>query len=201
MKTLCLTLRETPAREESARKHFAERGVDATFIYGIHAGTAGLMTKNPYEVDDPGSGFNMGAHGVGIWVSFIMMFQIALQMEGEHFFFLEHDANFDPNWKERFDQAMKDVPADFDFLFIGNCCVGDDRIKKHIKGDVYESKRPMCNHAMVIAKKCLPFVIQTMSKKCWAPLDLQLIFEVFPHLKVYSLWPRAVHQFDTEIRP
>ena len=200
MKTLCLTLRETPEREAACRKHFAELGVEATFIYGIHAGHAGLLTKNPYEVDAPGSGYNIGPHGVGIWVSFIMMFQVALQMEGEHFFFLEHDAEFDPDWKARFDQGMKDVPPDFDFFFIGSCCL-KDRPKTHIKGDVYKVAHPNCNHACVIAKKALPFVIQTLSKKCWAPLDLQLIFEVFPKLKVYALLPRAVKQFDTFLHP
>ncbi len=85
MKTLCLTLHETPAIEARARKHFATRGVDATFIYGIHAGKAGLLTKNTYDVDNPGSGYTIGPHGVGIWMSFITMFQVALQMPDEHF--------------------------------------------------------------------------------------------------------------------
>ena len=201
MKTFCLTLHETPEREAKCREHFKERGVDAEFIYGVHAGTAGLLTSNTYEVDNPGSGFNMGPHGVGIWTSFIMMYQIALQAPGDHVFLLEHDAKFDENWKERFDKALEDTPKDFDFLFIGSCCVGNDRIKKHVKGDIWETKRPFCNHACIVAKKCLPFVIKTLTRKCWAPVDIQLLGEVFPHLNVYALWPRAVSQFDTHLEP
>ena len=201
MKTLCLTLHETPEIEARARKHFAERGVDATFIYGVHAGKAGLFTKNTYDVDNPGTNYTIGAHGVGIWMSFIMMFQIANQMPDEHIFMLEHDANFDENWKARFDQGMKDVPSDFDFFFIGSCCLKDDKKKQQVKGDVWKVSHPNCNHACVIAKKCLPFVIETLSKKCWAPLDIQLIFECFPHLKVYALLPRAVNQFGTFLHP
>ncbi len=200
MKTLCLTLHETPEREASCRKHFAERGVDATFIYGIHAGTCGLRTENNYEVDNPGGGHNIGKHGVGIWTSFIMMYQIANQLPDEHVFMLEHDANFDANWRERFDQAMKDVPADFDFLFMGHCCVASDRTKRHIKGDVWEAKRPFCNHSIVIAKKCLPFVINKLKSRCWAPIDIQLVNEVFPHLKTYVLIPRLAGQFDTKLQ-
>jgi hypothetical protein len=199
MKTLCLTLHETPEREAACRKHFMERGVEADFVYGVHAGTCGLQTSNNYEVDNPGSGFNIGKHGVGIWTSFIMMYQICNQLPDEHFFLLEHDAQFDPNWRERFDKALKDVPPDFDFLFIGHCCVASDPTKKHVKGDVWEVKRPYCNHAAIIAKKCLPFVIKTLKLKCWAPLDIQLVAEVFPKLKVYALLPRAVHQFDKVI--
>jgi len=202
MKTLCLTLRETPEIEARARKHFAERGVgDVTWIYGIHAGTAGLLTKFTYEVDHPGTNYTIGHHGVGIWVSFIIMFQVALHMEGDHFFFLEHDAEFHPNWKSRFDQAMKDVPPDFDFLFIGSCCLNSDKMKTHVKGDVWKVNSPNCNHGMIIAKKCLPFVIKQLSRRCWAPLDIHLIFECFPHLQVFALLPRAVDQTNTYLHP
>lgn len=202
MKTLCLTLRETPEIEAKARQHFAERGVgDVTWIYGIHAAKAGLITTNTYDVDNPGSGYTIGGKGVGIWVSFIMTFQIALHMEGSHFLFLEHDCCFDPDWKERAEQAMKDVPPDFDFLFLGSCCLRDDKMKTHVKGDVWKVHFPMCNHCCVVAKKALPLVIERLSRKAWAPLDIQLVREVFPHLSVYALLPRLAGQFDTFLHP
>jgi len=199
MKTFCLTLYETPERTEACKKHFAERGIDAEFVYGYHAGTCGLRTENNYEVDNPGGGFNIGKHGVGIWTSFIMLYQIMNQFPDEHFFVLEHDVNFDENWRARFDQAIKDVPPDFDFLYIGSCCVKDLAFKRHIKGEIYEVKYPYCNHAIVIAKKCLPFVIQTLLKKCWSPFDIQLASEVFPSLNVYTVIPRMATQFDKVI--
>jgi hypothetical protein len=201
MRTFCLTLYETPDRLEKCKKHFAECGIDAEFVYGINAKTAGLKTINPYEVDAPNSGFNIGEHGVGIWCGFLIMYSILAHLPDEHFFVLEHDAEFEPNWKERFDKAMQDVPQDFDFLFIGSCCCKSFAFKQHIKGEVYRVKYPMCNHATVIAKKCLPYVIETLMKKCWAPLDIQLAREVFPQLKVYAIMPTAVHQFDTVLQP
>lgn len=200
MKTLCLTLRETPEIEARARKHFAERGVwEVTYIYGIHAAKAGLLTSNFYEVDNPGTNYTIGPKGVGIWVSFIMLFQIAAQMEGDHFIILEHDCELDPNWKARTEQAFKDVPPDFDFLFIGSCCLNSDKLKTKVKGEVWKVHSPNCNHFMIVAKKCLPFVIKQLSRKCWAPLDIHLIFECFPHLGVYALIPRAAKQFDSYI--
>lgn len=201
MKTLVLTLRETPDRERACRQHLLDRGIDAEFVYGFNAKTCGLKTENNYEVDNPGKGHNIGYHGVGIWTSFIMMYQIAAQLSDDHIFLLEHDVNFDENWRERFDQAMKDVPPDFDFLFIGHCCFKDDKFAKHVKGEIYQTNRIFCNHACVVARKCLPFVIELLQRKCWSPIDIQLVNEVFPHLKVYALVPRAADQFDTKLRP
>jgi hypothetical protein len=199
-KTYCLTLHETPTRELAAREHFKQRGIDAEFIYGFHAGTCGLRTENNYEVDNPGGGHNIGKHGVGIWTSMIMCYQVMLSQPDTHCFLLEHDAEFDANWRARFDQALKDVPADFDFLFIGHCCVAQDHSKKHIKGDVWKVSRPFCNHASVIAKKALPFVIKTLKQKCWAPVDIQLVNEAFPKLKVYACVPSMAGQFDTVLQ-
>lgn len=202
MKTLCLTLRETPEREAACRQHFAERGLgEVTYIYGIHAPNAGLLTKNNYEVDNPGSGHNIGPKGVGQWVSWLMLWNIALQMPDEHFFFVEHDAEFEPNWKARFNQGMKDVPKDFDLFFIGSCCLKSDYRKTPIKGEVWRVYTPNCGHAIVIAKKALPTIIQLVSRKCWAPLDIQLIFEVLPKLNVYAVLPRIVGQRDTFLHP
>jgi hypothetical protein len=197
MRTLCLSLIETPNVEAAARKHFAERGVEAEFYYGIHAKHAGLFTTNEYNVDHPNEHFNMGAHGVGIYVSFYMMWNVMLACGDEHILLIEHDAEFDENWKYRFDQAMLDVPKDFDFLFLGSCCA-EGKPTTHIKGEVFEVKYPLCNHACVIARKCLPFLISNL-RKCWAPIDLQLMFEAFLHLNVYTVLPRMVKQFNTEI--
>jgi hypothetical protein len=201
MKTLCLTLHETPGREAAARKHFADCGIEAEFVYGFHAGTCGLRTVNEYNVDHPNEHYNIGPHGVGIWTSMIMMYQIMNQLPDEHIFLLEHDAQFDADWKPRFDQAMKDVPPNFDFLFMGHCCVAGDPFKRRVQGQVWEVKRPFCNHACVIAKKCLPFVIKTLKEKCWAPVDIQLLSEVFPTLNVYAVVPRLAGQFDTHLEP
>jgi hypothetical protein len=201
IKTFVLTLHETPEREASCRQHLMDNGIEAEFVYGFNAKTAGLATINNYEVDNPGGGHNIGFHGVGIWSSFIMMYQVANQMPDDHVFLLEHDVKFLPGWRDRFDQALRDVPPDFDFLFIGHCCFKDDRFAKHVKGDIFETKRIFCNHACIVARKCLPFVIKTLKQKCWAPVDIQLVNEVFPKLKVYAAVPRMAEQDGTVLRP
>lgn len=196
IKTICLTLAETPQRDAAARIHFAERGLeDVSFYHGIHGLSSGLDTRFLYEQDLPGCGFKINHNVIGIWLSHRSLWAALELLDDEHFFVIENDAQFEPNWKARFDQAVLDAPPDFDFLFIGHCCVAG-KPKTHIEGEVWEVLYPMCNHACIIAKKCLPFLIKACSR-CWAPLDCQLMLEAFPHLKVYCLLPSAVGQFNT----
>ncbi len=198
MKNICLTLAETPHIEESARAHFAAVGFeDVAFYYGIHAATAGLLTNNTYEIDHPDEHFNMGPHGVGIYVSFRSLWAAMLLLPDEHFMLVEHDIQFHENWKQRFEKAMQDVPADFDFLLLGHCCTAG-RPSNHINGEVWEVKYPLCNHAAVISRKCLRTLIEKCNR-CWAPIDNQLFFEGYPHLKVYTLMPRLAEQNNTVI--
>lgn len=196
--TFCLTLPEKPERTANARQHFADMGVgDVTFIDAINADTFGLLTKFPYEVDNPGSGFNIGPHCVGIWLSHWMTWLACSMRPESHFFILEDDAKFDPDWQSRMGKALQDVPPDFDWLFIGSCCASAKK-RRHIQGEVYDVRYPCCFQAYVLAKKAIPHLLRTQ-RKVYAPIDISVIFHSFAELKVYTLYPMAVRQFNTEI--
>lgn len=200
MKAICLTLPESADKTEAARKHFSEAGLDdVEFVWGIHAHKAGLATVHPYEVDNPGSGFRMGYKPTGIWLGHWIIWTIMNRAPDDHFMVLETDAKFQPGWKEKFGQAMADVPPDFDFLHIGHCCM-EGHPRTHIKGDVYETKHSQCTHAYVMNRKCIPFLLRTL-RKVWSPIDIQMIFECFPHLRTFAVMPRIVDQFDTLLSP
>lgn len=200
MRIFAISLPETPERTEKARAHFVERGVQAEFFTGIHAPTAGLSTSHTYELDNPGTGYKIGYKPTGIWLSHYMLWAaLSIQQTEDRFMILEIDAQFHDDWKPRCIQALKDAPSDFDFLHIGSCCCGG-KVNTLIKGEVWDVKYPACTHAYIVAKKCLPFLLTTL-RKVWAPIDLQLILEAFPHLKVYCVLPRLVDQHDTVINP
>ena len=203
MRRFCLTLPETPERTEKARKHFQEMRVyDVTFFNGIHAERAGLQTHHLYEVDNPGTGFKIGHKPTGIWLSHIMLWAALNLLWDEHFMILEVDAQFGPDWHTRVNSALTDAPRDFDMLYVGSCCC-KGRPTKHIKGDVYEVRWPLCSHAYIVAKKALPILLASQ-RKCWSPIDIGLGFDTFdknPEMKVYTVLPRIVEQFDTVIPP
>lgn len=194
----CLTLPEQAFRRERAERHFAENQVGhVNYIEGVNGPKFGLETKFPYEVDAPGSGFNMGPRCVGIWLSHWIAWQIACQLPSHHAMILEDDAKFDPNWKERTNLALLDVPADFDWLFIGSCCSARPG-NTLIKGEVWDVRYPMCFQAYIISKKGAALLLGTQ-RKVYAPIDISTTFHSFSLMKVYTLLPTAVFQFDTVI--
>lgn len=200
MKTFCLCLPEYPESIEKAKAHFAEAGVgDVEFFWGINADVAGLATAHVYELDAPGSGFKMGTKPTGIWLSHWMLWNCAMRCSDEHIMVLETDAKFEPGWKEKLDEAMKHIPTNFSFLHIGHCCLeGFDKTLVH--GDLWETKHAQCTHAYIVARSVLPFVLKTL-RKIWAPIDIQMQLECFPHLHTYAIIPRVVTQWNTIIPP
>ncbi len=200
MKKFCLTLPEYPEVTVAAQNHFAEMGVeDVEFFWGFNAPLAGVATTHCYEVDNPGSGYKMGAKPTGIWISQYMLWNHIMHLGDEYYMILESDAKFLPGWKEKLDRAMKVVPSNFDFLHIGHCCM-EGHERKSLGEDVWETKHCQCTHAYIVRRGCLPFVLKTL-RKVWSPIDIQLVTEVFPHLNTYAIYPRIVDQFNTVIPP
>lgn len=203
MKTYCLCLPEYPDKIEAATKHFTDAGVgNVEFFWGINAtaaGLDGLSTVNTYEIDNPGSGYRMGPKPTGIWLSHYMLLNHIMHTNAEHAMILEDDAKFEDGWKPKLEQALKDVPSNFDFLHPGYCCA-EGHPRTHVKGDVYETKHAQCTHCYVVRRGAIPFVLGRL-RKIWSPIDIAFVFEVFPHLRTYAIMPRLVSQFNTVIPP
>ena len=201
MRTICITLPEKPERIEKARQHFSEVGVNAEMFIGINGQKFGILTDHPYMLDrKPGDEkFFVGNHCVGIFMSHYMVWNLLEHSSDSHFLILEDDAKFEPGWKEDFDRAMENVPGDFDVLYIGSCNAQGAR-KKQIRRNIYEVKYPMCFHAYVLAKKAARYMLLT-NRDCYAPVDISPTIHSYDKLKVYTLLPRIVSQFNTEINP
>lgn len=200
MKTFCLCLPEHPEQIEAARKHFTEAGVgDVNFFWGINAPVAGLATSHFYDRDHPGSGFRMGTKPTGIWLSHWMLWNHLMHLDDDRYLILESDASFQEGWSVKLAEGLRNAPSNFDFLHIGHCCM-EGHPRKHVAGDVYETKHAQTTHAYIVRRGCLPFVLRTI-RKCYAPIDAQLVDEVFPHLLTYAIMPRIVDQFNTVLPP
>ena len=199
-RTFVIGLPEKQERFDRAMAHIRARGFpDATPVWGINAALCGLATANPYEVDHPGSGFHIGTKLTGIYLGHYLLWSICAYLPDTHFLLLEDDIIMHEDFRPRMERALRDVPPDFDFLFLGSCCCKGHPTTQ-IAGEVYEVKWPQCNHAMLVAKKVLPLVLATQ-RKCYAPVDCGLIFHTFPQCKVYTLLPSAADQHDTVLPP
>jgi GR25 family glycosyltransferase involved in LPS biosynthesis len=160
---------------------------------------SGLRTHLTYEVDNPGTNYRIGHKTIGIWLSHYLIWTALKLASGDHFLILESDAKFPENWRERTEQAMRDVPPDFDMFYIGSCCASSTK-RTLVAGEVWDARYPLCTHAIMVAKKALETILRTQDK-VYAPIDISLAFHSHPHLKVYTVLPRIVEQFDTVIPP
>ena len=202
MRTVCLTLSrpfESVWRpglvrsEERARAHFAERGVEVQFFYGIDART-GVVTTKPYvrngaeEFAPPRRICNMLSHRA-IWAALLLL-------SDDPTLILEDDAEFPDDWRTRFTRALEDAGR-WDMLFIGSCCCAD-KPKALIQGEVFDVRYPLCTQAYIVrGHKVLHTLIERADDAgCHAQADLVLYFDIFPHLRVLTVLPRIVGQVD-----
>lgn len=192
-----VVLQEMPEKERFIMEHFKQVGIDAETFNGISSAASGLRTIYPYEIDAPGSGWNIGAKPVATWLSFYMLWSAWNLLTDEYFFQLEWDCHFHDNWRTRAESALRDVPPDFDMLLLGSCCTNGCP-QTHIKGEVWDVRYPQCGHATIIAKKALPVMLATQ-RKVYAPLDISLCIHTMPKLKVYTVLPRIADQFNTDL--
>lgn len=197
IRPLLITVPEAQDRTDFIMRHFKEVGFETEIFYGISSKLSGLNTEHLYELDNPGGGHKIGKKEVACFLSFYMAWSAMIYMDSTHFWTTEFDCQFQPNWRARVEQALCDVPPDFDLLYVGSCCC-KGKPMKHIKGEVYEMNQMQCGHSTIVSKKALPAMLGTQ-RKVYAPLDISLSFHTLPLLKCYAILPRVCGQFDTFI--
>lgn len=201
MKIVCLTLTDRTygkgaPHHDRAHAHFAERGLgDVGWFYGIHADRIGVNTTLMFHTD-----YNMGPMPTGCWLSHRAAWAACLLMDDEEFLILEDDAQFSEDWKVRYESARAVLPDDWDVLFLGSCTTTGR--SQHVSGEVYEVRWPMCLQAYLVRRRALERMITTQDEaRCYGPIDITLERHTWPHLRVYTVLPRIVDQFDTELPP
>ncbi len=201
MLTVCISVRDRPRSAD----HFAERGVHPRVFRGIDAARLGLQA--PPGFTDDRAGFSAAAR-VGCWLSHRAVWAACLLTEEQEFFVLEDDARFVADWRERLDAAMAHLPADWDVLYVGSCCAADKRPRR-VAGELYEfagepgaERYPMCQHAKILRRGALRTLIETTDAVgIRRPLDVTLLTEALPKLRVFGVLPRLADQCDQVLVP
>ena len=200
-----LSLPEKPERRLAAQNHFNDMGLGGvTFLTSIHGEKFGLKTIFPYAVDDKSGKFFCGHHETGIFLSHYIAWQIAALGHGP-VMILEDDAKLEPGWKESTDNALMHAPLDTDFLFVGHCGAAGAP-QRHVAGNLWEVKYPSCFHCYIIWPEAARFLMENM-RKMFGPVDLMTYVDdplgghvsPFQKMKVFTILPRRVSQFNTVI--
>ncbi len=190
---------ELPERYEAAKLHFSQMGVDAQFVRGIHAQTFGILSWRPYTIDHPALGYVIPMAHVGLCLSHYMVWSMASVLPDDYVMVLEDDAEFPENWKARVDKALANAPEDWDMILAGNSNCSD-KPTEYINGALFSVKYPFCTHAYIVRKKALPVLLDRV-RDASLKIDVALITLAYPHLNIYTVLPRCIHQRGTVLTP
>jgi len=212
IKPIALYLSDTEKwvkQQQDAEKYFAEQGVEDIFwLNGVHAVKWGIKGTHIYLLDGrPEEQFYTGDANVGNFISQYIAYIVMHALDFSHYLYLEGDCEFVDGWKPKLEQALRDVPKDFDLLYVGSCCC-EGKEKEHVSGDVYHfpcrnkiwDHYPLCTHCYIIAKKAVPLLIATQ-RDVANSTDISIVKYAMPHLKVYAVLPRLAGQFNTQLHP
>lgn len=203
-----LTVKKSEPKYSVTLDHLKSVGVSVELFFGLDAQALNLSPNNLFERNGvslgwkdgkPNQGEKIGYRPVAACLSHYMLWKVMSYMPDDAFWVLEDDAQFHPNWNEIYHGAMAHLPQDWDMVFIGSCCC-TGRPTTHLGGSLFEVKYPMCGHALQIRQKALPVLLE-IHQRIWAPLDIAMIHDSLPRLKVYTILPRMVEQRATFIPP
>jgi len=170
---------------------------DYRFFHGLNGYKSGLKATIPYTEDNPNNPEYICPKHIGCTMSHIMLWS-ALEMtsEDDYWLVLEDDVLFRDGWREAVDLALKEVPDDWDMIFVGSCCsVG--RVGEQVGKNLYRC-HPLCTHAYIVRRKALKPLLET-TVEISAHIDLLIYFKTRHLLNSYSILPRVADQFETEI--
>jgi GR25 family glycosyltransferase involved in LPS biosynthesis len=106
---------------ESLKKAGIER---FRFFYGLNGAKSGLVATIKYGEDNPQNPESIGPKHIGCTMSHVMLWT-ALEMDesgADYWMIFEDDIVLRDGWREKVEQALRDVPNDWDILFAGSCC-------------------------------------------------------------------------------
>jgi len=116
--------------------------------------------------------------------------------EDDHYHIMEDDIRLRPNWRQGLQEAMSNLPDDWDLLYPGNCCA-KSAPENLVRGNLYRGC-PLCTHWYTVRHKALRTLIETNSA-AWGPLDIQMQISSAKKLKVFSIIPRLADQNITDL--
>lgn len=199
MRTFCIYCPELPKGHGAAEEHFKSIGMDVAFFRGIHGEHFGVLGTHPYRGDHPQQGWVIGYAHTGMFLSHYMLWNALSLLDGDRFMILEDDAEFPADWRKRLADVHLNLPSDTDVVLIGSSNT-KDKPSKHVKGPLYEVKWPFCTHAYILHRKALP-VLLDKCRDAYTNIDIAMVNEAYPFLKVLTVLPRIAQQRNMTLEP
>lgn len=200
MKHFCISLPGLKDRRNYCRDHFASRNLEVSFFDAFDGKKMGLKSTIPYMDDQPdwkpgdGALYRIGFGQVGCLLSHLNLWKALRHIPGEAFVVFEDDVELDPHYNERLAVLLNNLPQDWQFVFLGHCCLPESHVK--VAPQIVKTPHPpMCTHAYMVKRSALEVLIETNSF-AWAAVDIQIQKLSLKRLTHYSVIPPLAEQLS-----
>ena len=198
----CITLKETPERTKRLTNHLDEQSINFSLFEGVNSVALGLTTVNLFHMDVP-EGIVIEQRRVGNALSHILLWRhlndfaknLTDEARGDwSAMVLEDDAVFVEGWRRSLEIAIKSLPEDWDMLLIGSCNTFD-KTKEAVGDKLCKCLEAQCTHAYIVRASGLQILLKTQTS-IWAHIDIALVRDSYPHMKIFTVLPRLVEQTE-----
>lgn len=193
--TYCITMPSSGHRAR-ADAEFARIGLPVTYWNGINGLDFGLKTFLPSHTD-----WFSSPKIIGIYLAHWILWRCLefADPEIDTFMVLEDDVAFHPRFTELWPQITGQLPADWQFCYVGACCVRGNEYMK-ATDNLLIARNPMATHAYMFKRE----ILATLIERCACvrhPIDQDLIFQVMhptdrPGVKHYTMMPSLATQVN-----
>lgn len=194
----CITLRQTPERTAAAQLQFEREGIPVKFFYGIHGLAHGIEPMYPMHHNgteqDPNTPYYQAPGKLAINLNHYFVWEMARLLEHEAVLIFEDDVMLPPSFVDAFWLTMRDLPSDWDMLYLEHCC-GDDT--PEAPGRRVKRAVPMCLAAYLVRDRALEILLKSQEPMN-APVDILMAVRALPHLNTYITTPKLVRQGSFE---
>ena len=182
--------------EASGLAYLRSQSIPAHPFYALKGSNSGLRTK--YMADT--QGFVMGPKTLTIGITHFHIWSAAKwavesgQSKSDVFGVFESDVEFTSStWREELSDISKDLPDDWDMLYIGHCCTQPIEDNPRISERLRKLIRGMGMHAYLFRYKAAEKLLDS-NQKMWTSIDIQLVWDSFPRMNVFGVFPRLATQ-------
>jgi len=205
-RTFVLTVNRPIKRFDETTKHLDEIGIKWEPFIGMDNQVCRLNSKDTFDFDRAGE--RLEAKHVAATLTHYLLWKTMSYQPDDSFVALEFDVRFVEGWELQFGLAMEILPDDWDLVYLGSCCckgremkpVPSNRDESIVATNLYEVKYPLCGHAIMYRKKSLETLLD-VHQKINMPLDIAMYHNSLPKLRVYTILPSIVGQYNTFLPP
>jgi GR25 family glycosyltransferase involved in LPS biosynthesis len=202
-------------------KNMVKRFLDLGLLKQAHISSASMEFNEKYRFeailggqinsqnlnfgDKPFKTLNQGE--VGCFLSHVTIYKMIKEHKWDKVLILEDDAKFCNNFQEEFDKALKNVPDDWDMIYLGQWNYDSLKNTKTISGktaalkenicdNIYSADRCWLTHAYAVRLKAVDYLIDN-TKVLYSSFD-NVLADIQKDLKVYAIHPDLITQDGTK---